>query len=98
MIFPKETVQRLFWFDQYLHADNAICSKCTPDSITRLGWDINTRSIQEDEFDICVGSWINCFSQNWEVVASILEPSLVLLSCLYQLDDFALKSPRITIK
>ena len=24
MIFPKETVQLLFWFDQYLHVDNAI--------------------------------------------------------------------------
>ena len=24
MIFPKETVQLLFWFDQYVHVDNAI--------------------------------------------------------------------------
>ena len=63
MIFPKETVQLLFWFDQDLHVDNArlnlaytswwwqySCSEeCIPDSITRLGWDVNTRSIQEDK-------------------------------------------------
>ena len=124
-MFPKETVQLLFWFDQYLFIDNAIsrvhdgryhtfrlnlactswwwqfsCSEeCTPDSITGLGWDVNTKSMQGDEFDkTWVGSWINSFTPNWDVIASILEPSWAVLSCLYQFDDLALKSPRKTIK
>ena len=35
---------------------------------------------------------------NCNVIASILEPSHIVVSCLYQLDDLALKSPRMTIK
>ena len=30
-----------------------------------------------------------------EIISSILEPLYVLVSCLYQLDDLALKSPRM---
>ena len=54
------------WWWQFSRSE-----ECTPDSITRLGWDVNTRSIQEDEFDnICVGSWINYISPNWDVIYS----------------------------
>ena len=44
------------------------------------------------------GSWINCFSSNWDVIGSILEPSYVVLSRLYQFDDLALKSSTINIR
>ena len=37
-------------------------------------------------------------SPNWEVMASILEPSKLVISLVYQLLDFALKSPMTTIK
>ena len=30
-----------------------------------------------------------------EIISSILEPLYVLVSCLYQLDDLALKSPKM---
>ena len=70
-----------------------------PDSITRLGWEINNRSIYEGEsVKIWIGSLINCCKPNWHVIASILEPSLVVLSSLYQFNDLALKSPRTTNK
>ena len=40
-------------------------------------------SMQEDEsVKICVGSWINCCETYWDVIASILEPSYVAVSCL----------------
>ena len=58
----------------------------------RLGWEVNIRSIQDDElFKTWVGSWINCFKPNWDVIASIFESSYVAVSCLYQLDDFSTK-------
>ena len=41
-----------------------------------------------------VGSLINCCRPNCEVTTSILGPSYVVLSCLYQVDDLVLKSPR----
>ena len=64
-----------------------------------LGWEVNIRSIRDDEsVKTCVGSRINCFRPNWDVIASILEPSYVVVSCLYRLDDLVLKSPRVTIK
>ena len=45
-----------------------------------------------------VGSLIIFCSPNWEVMASILEPSEVVVSPVYQLLDFALKSSMATIK
>ena len=47
---------------------------------------------------IWVGSWIICCSPNWEFMVSILEPSEVVVSPVYQLLDFVLKSPMATIK
>ena len=71
----------------------------TTDSITRLGWEVNIKSMQEEEFPrMWVGSLINCCRPNCEITASILEPSYVVLLCSYQVEDLALKSPRTTVK
>ena len=41
----------------------------TPDSITRLGWEVNDRSTHEDEsVKILVGSLKNCCKPNWDVI------------------------------
>ena len=70
----------------------------TPDSITRVGWEVNIKSMQEEEFPkMWVGSLINCCRPNCEVTASILEPSYVVLSCLYQFEDLLSKSLRATV-
>ena len=45
-----------------------------------------------------VGSLIDCCRQNYEVTASILEPSYFVSLWLYQLKDLVLKSPRTTIR
>ena len=65
---------------------------------TRLRWEVNIKSMQEEEFPkMWVGSLINCCRPNCEVMALILEPSYVVLSCLYQVEDLVLKSPRATV-
>ena len=57
----------------------------TPDSITKCGWFVKIRSVHDDELPImCVGFLIICSNQNWEVTPSILEPSYVVMSLLYQ--------------
>ena len=67
----------------------------TPDSITTFGWVVKIRSIHEDESPIiCVGSLIIYSNPNWEVTPSILEPSYVVMSLLYQRLVFTFKSPR----
>ena len=48
--------------------------------------------------EIGAGSCINCCKPNLDVIASILEPSHVAVSCLKQVEDSALKSPVMTIK
>ena len=46
----------------------------TPDSISRLGWEVNNRSIYEDEsVKIWVGSLINCCKPNWDVTRLVLD-------------------------
>ena len=70
-----------------------------PDSITRRGWEVNIKSMQEEEFPkMWVGSVINYCRPNWEVTASNLEPSYVVSSCLYQFQDFVLKWPGTTVR
>ena len=55
--------------------------------------------MQEEEFPMMwVGSIINCCRPNCEVMALILELSYVVLSCLYQVEDLVLKSPRKTVR
>ena len=43
-------------------------------------------------------SLIICCNPNWEVTQSVLEPSYVVISLLHQGLDFALKSPRMTVR
>ena len=69
------------------------------DSTTKLSCDVKIKSIQEEESATrCVGSLISCNNPNWEVIASILEPSFDVLSPLNQRLDLILKSPRTTVK
>ena len=64
-----------------------------------IGWEVDNRSVQDDEsVKMCVGSWTNCCKPNWDVIAWILEPSHVAVSCLYQLDDLVLKSSWMAIR
>ena len=68
-------------------------------TITNFGWEAKIRSIQDTDVSwMWVGSLIISCSPNWEVMASILESSKVVVSPVYQLIDFALKSPMTTIK
>ena len=67
-----------------------------PELITNFGWEEKIRSIQGTDFPwIWVGSLIIFCSPNCEVIASVLE---VVVSPVYQLLDFVLKSPMATIK
>ena len=45
-----------------------------------------------------VVSLIICYKPNWEVTPSVLEHSYVVMSLLYQRPDFALTSPRTTVR
>ena len=45
-----------------------------------------------------VSRFLNCCRPNCKVTVSILEPSYVVLSCLYQFKDLVLKSPRATVR
>ena len=45
-----------------------------------------------------VSRFLNCCRPNCNVTVSILEPSYVVLSCLYQFEDLVLKSPRTTVR
>ena len=45
-----------------------------------------------------VSRFLNCCRPNCKVTVSILEPSYVVLSCLYQFEDLVLKSPRTTVR
>ena len=68
----------------------------TPESTTIFGCDVNIKSIHAEEFcNKCVGSFINWFNPNWEVILSMVLPSKFILSWLYQLLDLALKTPLI---
>ena len=70
-----------------------------PKLITKFGWEAKIRSIQDKDFPRkWVGSLIIYCSRDWEVMASILEPSMIVLSPVYQLLDFALKSPLTATK
>ena len=45
-----------------------------------------------------VGLLIICSNPNWEVTVSMLEPSKVIVSPVYRLLGFTLKSPMVTIQ
>ena len=72
---------------------------CTLDSISKFAWDVKIRSIDEEELSkICVGSLITCCRPNCHVTFSIIFPSKLHLSFLYEFFDLALKSPVSTAK
>ena len=85
---------KVIWWWQF------VCSEeWTPDSITMFDWLVKIRSIHDEESPIkCVGSLIICCNPNWEVTPSVLEPWYVVISLLHQRLDFALKSPRATVR
>ena len=71
----------------------------TPESITRFDWEVNIRSIQdEDESSKWVGSLINWYSPWLHVKVSSLDPSYDVLPFLNHVWLLALKSPTATSK
>ena len=47
----------------------------TPGSITSFGWDVNVKSMHEEEFALrWMGSLINCCKPNWDVMQLFLKP------------------------
>ena len=70
-----------------------------PDSVIKFGCQVNIRSIHEEEdSNICVGSLITWCKPECDDIFSIALPSVVVMSFLHQLLDFALKSSRSTTK
>ena len=68
-------------------------------SITILGSDVNIRSMQDIEFPkIWVDSLITWDKGNRDARNSICEHSKLVVSFKYQLLDFALKLPTITVR
>ena len=57
----------------------------TPESIIKLGTDVNMRSIHEEELStICVGSSITWCNPNYDVMLSItLQKLIYLYSAIY---------------
>ena len=79
--------------------DNLNAMKSTPESVIKFGWDVNIRSIQDDEvFDMWVGFLIICCKPNCAVTFSISFPSWLVLSWEYQFFDLAFKFPINTIR
>ena len=71
----------------------------TPGYITKLGWDVNVKSMEEAELlKISVVCFIIWLEPNWEVAISMLHPSKVSISFWYQPCIFALKPPNTTIR
>ena len=65
-----------------------------PVSMTKFGWDVNIKSIQEEVLSSkCVGLLIICLRSYSVAKQSVLVPSKLLLAMMHQLDDRALKSP-----
>ena len=62
-------------------------------------WEVNIKSMLGEQFlKIWVGSLINCYRPNCEVMATIFEPLYVVLSCLYQFEDLGIKLARTTVR
>ena len=68
------------------------------DSITKFNCVVNIKSMQKDElFKVWVGLVMIWWKPKLNVKKSILEPSKLVLSLVYQDFVFTLKSPRATI-
>ena len=66
------------------------------DSITKFGWDVKIKSIQENRLPVMWdGLCINYPGQNWDVFSM---PSYAILSERYQIWVCELKSPSRTVK
>ena len=65
----------------------------------RYGCEVKIRSMNEEEdSNLCVGSFIIFWRPYWDVTFSSVIPFELFLSCLNQLLDLPLKSPRTTTK
>ena len=84
----------MIWWWQFSWSDGLI-----PLFITRLGWSVKMRSMQDDEFwKMCVVydvSWEKPYS---ELIDSVCVPSLFVMLWTHQLLDLALKLPSRIVK
>ena len=61
-----------------------------PDSVIKLCWEVNTRSVhKEEDSNIFAGSLITWCKPNSDQILFIALPSIVIMSFLHQLLDFA---------
>ena len=91
LMVTVRTVRTIWWW-QFGCSD-----RWMPGRITKLGWDVKIRSMQEAELlKICVGSFIIWLSLEFAI--SILNPSKAVISFWYQNCILALKSPITTIR
>ena len=68
-------------------------------SVINFGNEGNIKSkLGEDDCNICLGSLITWCKPNCDEIFSIASPSIVVMSFLHQLLDFALNSPRSSTK
>ena len=82
------------WWSQFRCRDG-----WTSEWITKLGWDVKIKSMQEAELlKIHVSSFIFWFKLDWEVAISILDCLKVVISSRCQAHILALKSPNTTIR
>ena len=71
----------------------------TPDLVIKFDCEVNIKSIQaEEDSNTYVGSIITCCKPNCDEIFSIALPSIVVMSFLHQLLDFAFKAARRTTK
>ena len=84
----------VIWWWQFSWSDGLILL-----FITRSGWSVKMRSIQDDEFwRMCIDSHINLEKPYSELIDSICLPSLFVMSWTHQLLELALKSPSRIVK
>ena len=79
------------------HDDNKDAKTNVPDSVVKLSWEVNTRSIQEEILSkVCFGSLMTRRNPNCLVISSTVSPFKQDLSQQYQLFDLTLNSLMIT--
>ena len=90
----KFNLQWIIWWGQL-----ACKWEWTPLSITKLGWSIKIKSMQEEDWErICVGSVISWWSPWDEETDSRSISSVVEISPCHWKFDLQLKSPSISLK
>ena len=84
----------MIWWWQFSWSDGLL-----PLFITRFGWSVKMRSMQDDEFwRMCVGSDISWQKPHSELMDSICGPLLFVMLWTHQILDLALKSPCRIVK